>query len=301
MIKIYDNAIQFLDAAEPLLLEREAVSQLVLANAIGAGERPCAPDCMFGTVRTADEPVLAFCNCQPWNLVVYAIPAPGKSTGTAVHDDLSLAEEKRIAEASRELAAFLNERQIPINGITANGAVCTSFLAHYDAQGRTVRKNLSMDIMECKALKPVTLQDGIYRSAGEDDIEWILDCCIAFEKEALSEDGDREKLRENIVNDQIRENRLRLFCLPDHTPVAMANRTRNLKNGFVINQVYTLPAYRGKGYAQTLIHQMCEEFLKEGYSFATLFVDKTNPISNRVYEKVGFEIIEDNYDYRFIK
>lgn len=294
MVIIYDSAAQFLNATQQILLERESVSQLVLANAIGAGNRPCAPDCMFGTVNLAGEPVLAFCNCAPWNLVIHSIPVPGKKVPA------SLAEEK-ISEASKELAVFLGEKDVPIDGINANSIVAGSFLAHYDTKGRTVRKNLSMDIMECRGLKEIALREGIYRSAAEADVDWILKGCMAFEKEALGKEGDRDKLKENIVNYQIRENRLRLFGLPDHTPVAMANRTRDLKNGFVINQVYTLPAYRGKGYAQTLIHKICEEFFREGYIFATLFVDKTNPVSNRVYEKVGFKILEDNYDYRFTK
>lgn len=294
MIKIYEHAAQFLDAEQSFLLEREAVSQLVLANAAGAGKRPCTPDCMFGTVLLAGAPVLAFCNCLPWNLVVYSIPVLPKGTDAPKQESA----KDRIAEASKELAAFLKEKGIPVNGINANGTVCDSFLACYDRDGHIARRNLSMDIMECRTLKPVILREGIYRCAEKSDAEWILDACIAFEKEALGEDGDREKLRENII-EQIGEKRVRLFCIPDSGPVAMANRTRDLKTGFVINQVYTLPAYRGKGYAQTLIFRMCAEFFKEGYSFATLFVDQANPISNRVYEKVGFEIIEDHYDYRF--
>lgn len=39
--------------------------------------------------------------------------------------------------------------------------------------------------------------------------------------------------------------------------------------------------------------------MTNGYSYATLYVDKTNPISNRVYRKVGFEIVEEAYDYHF--
>lgn len=37
----------------------------------------------------------------------------------------------------------------------------------------------------------------------------------------------------------------------------------------------------------------------KGFSFATLFVDQTNSVSDRVYRNVGFRAIEDNLDYRF--
>lgn len=299
MIKIYADAVQFLTEVQSLLLEREAVSQLLFANAVGAGERPCAPDCMFGTVTLAEEPVLAFCNCLPWNLIIHAVSAPGTKTD-GLESGVS-EEEEKLKRAAGELADHMKENGVPLNGINANHIVCEGFLARYDADRRIARKNLSMDIMECRTLKDIVLQPGIYRCAAESDVEWILEGCIAFEKEALGKEGDREKLRENIINEQLRKKQVRLFCLPDCTPVAMAKRTRNLQNGFAFSQVYTLPAFRGRGYAQTLIFKMCEEFFKEGFSFGTLFVDKTNPVSNRVYEKVGFEIVEDNYDYRFMR
>lgn len=37
-----------------------------------------------------------------------------------------------------------------------------------------------------------------------------------------------------------------------------------------------------------------------GKSYVTLFVDKKNPISNRVYRKIGFDVLEDAGDYRVV-
>lgn len=41
----------------------------------------------------------------------------------------------------------------------------------------------------------------------------------------------------------------------------------------------------------------CREALKKGYDCCTLFVDQKNPVSNWVYEKIGFQILEDAYEY----
>lgn len=293
MVKVYENAKQFLAETETALLEREAVAQLLLGNAVQTGERKSSPDCMFGTVWIGERMVLAFCNCLPWNLIICTIS--WQKSGT-----LLLTEEKAVAQASEELAQFMKEKEIFLNGINANGVVCRHFLTNYYVGKRIARKKLSMDIMECRTLRNIEMQEGIYRSAGLKDLEWILEGCLAFEKEALGADGNREELRENIIKYQIGEEQVRLFCLPDNTPVCMAKKAvRSLKNGMCITQVYTQPGFRGRGYAQTLIYKMCREFFRDGYSFVTLFVDKTNPISNRVYEKVGFVILEDNYDYRF--
>ena len=38
----------------------------------------------------------------------------------------------------------------------------------------------------------------------------------------------------------------------------------------------------------------------DGNTF-TLFVDKQNPISNKLYRDLGFYVVEDNFDVRIIK
>ncbi len=78
----------------------------------------------------------------------------------------------------------------------------------------------------------------------------------------------------------------------------MAAATRQLISGVCINYVYTPKQYRGKGYAAANMYYLSKEMLDKGNRFCTLFVDKKNPVSNRVYKKIGYEILEDQYDYR---
>lgn len=44
----------------------------------------------------------------------------------------------------------------------------------------------------------------------------------------------------------------------------------------------------------------CRDLLASGKAYVTLFVDKKNPISNRVYRKIGFDVLEDASDYRLV-
>lgn len=303
MVKTYESAEAFLQETKELLLKREAISQLLLGNAAGGNGRKCSPEFLFGTVWEEDRMILAFGNCHPWNLIIHSVmPETQKADGGTEGPALAEQGVESIAAACRELAVFLKEQKVPLNGINANGIVCRHFLTHYYDGKRFARKHLSMDIMECRRLKEIALQEGVYRPASLDDLDWVLENSIAFEKEALGDAGDPQSMRESILKDLNGEKVHRLFCLLDKTPVCMAKQTlRRLENGACITEVYTKPEYRGKGYAQTLIHKMCEEYFSRGNSFVTLFVDKSNPISNRVYEKVGFEILEDNYDYRFVE
>jgi predicted GNAT family acetyltransferase len=80
----------------------------------------------------------------------------------------------------------------------------------------------------------------------------------------------------------------------------MAVITRKLPHGTAIAYVYTPEEYRGKGYAAANMYYLSKKLLEQGGEFCTLFVDKKNPLSNRAYEKVGYKILEDSYEYRIV-
>ncbi|MCR5564764.1 MAG: GNAT family N-acetyltransferase, partial [Gammaproteobacteria bacterium] len=52
--------------------------------------------------------------------------------------------------------------------------------------------------------------------------------------------------------------------------------------------VYTRDEYRGKGYARKVVNSVKNEILDKGF-VATLNVDQKNPISNHLYESLGFK------------
>lgn len=71
--------------------------------------------------------------------------------------------------------------------------------------------------------------------------------------------------------------------------VAMASRTRETKNGSNISLVYTPPEYRGQGYGGSVTAFACENISSEGKTLAFLYTDLRNPISNKIYQKIGFQ------------
>ena len=61
--------------------------------------------------------------------------------------------------------------------------------------------------------------------------------------------------------------------------------------------MFTPKEERGNGYAYNLVYRISKEFLDSGLEYCVLFTDDSNPISNHVYEKVGFEetdIVDEN-------
>ena len=65
-----------------------------------------------------------------------------------------------------------------------------------------------------------------------------------------------------------------------------------------IGPMYTIPAHRGRGYGSMLTYHFSEIIrIKSPASKAILFAVAANSISNHVYSKLGYRIVEENVEY----
>ena len=94
----------------------------------------------------------------------------------------------------------------------------------------------------------------------------------------------------------------RMFLLFDNKlPVSMARSAGKSVHGISVNQVYTPPSLRRKGYATECVAKLSKLLLEEGNEFCFLFTDLSNPTSNSVYQKIGYRPVIDIDEYQFIK
>ena len=70
--------------------------------------------------------------------------------------------------------------------------------------------------------------------------------------------------------------------------VSMARKVRETDLLCGISHVFTRREYRGKGFARQTVTALTEDILKQG-KLAYLYVDRTNPISNHLYQSIGYE------------
>lgn len=282
VVKKYENARAYLDDYEATLLQEEAVSQLILYNAYQNVSAPARDNGMFGAVLDEDKILLLFCNVIPYNLVIY------------------VSDHEHLNAASGALADFITDNQIPIMGINAKHDVCLYFMERYkkSVDCNFVEK-LGMDIMEIREVNDIKPVEGISRLALKDEVKLITDWMIQFQIEALASEMDYEAALKWATK-YIEEEKIYVYENEEQVVVSMAVSTRRLLNGIAISYVYTPEEYRGNGYAAANIYYTSKNFLENGNQFCTLFVDKKNPLSNRAYEKVGFYILEDNYDYKVL-
>ncbi|MFX1410011.1 MAG: GNAT family N-acetyltransferase [Promethearchaeota archaeon] len=130
----------------------------------------------------------------------------------------------------------------------------------------------------------------------------VLEWAREMLKEALS-DISKEELDRNINNFkvEIENNNSQIYLLFDNDkPVSMARKAGKSPNGNAINLVYTPPALRRRGYATECVAKLSKILLEEGNKYCFLFTDLNNPISNSIYQKIGYRPIIDENHYRFV-
>ena len=82
-------------------------------------------------------------------------------------------------------------------------------------------------------------------------------------------------------------------------PVSMTGVGGLTPNGIRVGPVYTPPEERGRGYASNLVAQASQAQLDAGRTFVFLFTDLANPTSNKIYQAIGYEPVNDVDEWEF--
>jgi predicted GNAT family acetyltransferase len=285
IVKTYENARIFLNEHETDLLKQEAVSQLIIYNAYQNLYVSINEKCIFGAILEDNgTPYLLFCNVEPYHLVI----------NIAVHNK-DLIQLSVIA-----LANYIVESHISLTGIIAKNEVCLGFIAQYT---KSVNCNFvekqGMDIMEIRQINDVKPIEGIHRPAMECEAKTIVDWMIQYQIEAEASEMDYEAALKKVIS-LIENKQIYIYENTEQEMVSMAATTRKLVHGMGISYVFTPEEFRGKGYAAANIYYLSKQLLESGFEFCTLFVDKKNPIASRTYEKIGYLILDENYEYTIL-
>ena len=276
-LKLYDTPGDFLTDNADFLREFEAAAQLSIGNAAAHRDEPCRPDLLFGRFEQDGNAALLFSYTAPYNLLLHAIDGdPAALSGTVL------------------LADHLLKENIPIRGVNASKALCNAFFSAYC---KPYRVAYGMDIMVLRELVEPPDVPGKARLATEADLPLVIKWHQAFYREVLHEEPPEDEPQR--VRNFYEKQGLYVFETPESGLVSTAHTSsRELPHGVSVSGVYTPPEHRGHGYCQNTVAALCRDSLKNGADYVTLFVDKKNPFSNHVYAKLGFEVLEENFDCR---
>ena len=161
--------------------------------------------------------------------------------------------------------------------------------------GVTSRAGKSQRIWEVRAVIAPRPVSGRRRLATADDLETALAWARAFAVDAAVDETPDDVA--TLMSSRLAEGQVHLW--EDGRPVSLTAVSHGTPTGLGVNLVYTPPAERGKGYASALVAGVSAEALAAGRRFCFLFTDLANPISNHVYEKIGYRPVADWTDRFF--
>jgi uncharacterized protein len=281
-VRTHRDAQGFLTAIEPLVGDDEARHNLILGIVGTLAAHPDRyPDYHLWTVEDADEVVAAAMMTPPFHLGIARPRSRGalEALASHLHDDGIRVPGVVGAEPEVEWFADI------WTGTTAQPA-------HVERREGVYR------LREVEALSRAS---GAPRVLGESDTDWAAEWMEAFVDEALpNEPAARATARRSIEHRLDPSADAGMWAWEDEgRSVAMAGYSGPTPNGIRIGPVYTPPEFRGRGYATTLVADMSRALLEEGRSFCFLYTDLSNPTSNAIYRRIGYEHVCDARNVRF--
>ncbi len=271
------DPVEFLAAAEPLLLADEARHNLILGLA--------------GTLR--DDPGL-YAEQRLW-LVRDAGTVVGAALQTPPHN---LVLGPLRSDAAATLAAAI-DGDLP--GVVGAVPDVDGFAAAWEAR-RPVRAEARFEQGVYALDQPIPPRpaSGRPRAASTADEPLLVEWLGAFSREALREEELDEPRIRRIVASRLAGPEAGFVLWDDDGPVSVAGYGSPTPSGIRIGPVYTPPEHRGRGYGSAVTAAVSEARLRAGRRFCFLYTDLANPTSNGIYIAIGYRRVCDSRELAFV-
>lgn len=264
----------FLERAEAWLLVEEDRHNLILSLSYG-GVRTgdTDDDAFFGTVEDGGIVVGCAIRTPPHKLLVTELP-------TVAADALAQA----LAPLYAEIPGVLGPPDVA-------EAIAMAWVGH---KGGGWRPGLEQRIYRLDVVTPAGEVTGSLRAATEADVDLAIEWGAGFARDSGAGFPTRRESVERWVRDAA------LYIWQDGEPRSICVAHGRTPNGTRIGYVYTPPEWRGRGYASACVAEVSQRMLDSGLAFCVLYTDLSNPTSNAIYQRLGYEPIADVRDFDLI-
>lgn len=144
---------------------------------------------------------------------------------------------------------------------------------------------LQMESFQCQEVIEPKPEQGFLRKAAVEDVKIISQFLSGFIYDCFGKTTTPDEQIQNAKS-YIESGNLYIWCNDDGI-ISMANIAHRSKRNARINEVYTRPDMRGKGFGAVIVAELCRIILGEN-RVPVLYTDLANPASNKAYKNVGF-------------
>jgi predicted GNAT family acetyltransferase len=197
---------------------------------------------------------------------------------------------------AKRLVRAVSDLSNTIPGVIGEPEIADAFARTWcEIRYTSIRHTMQQRVYSLSKVKPIELSPGTLRQARPEDRDLVTRWIAGFQEDTFgSKDEDMVK---NLAAKMLE--RGDVFLWEDGDPVSVAARTRPAGNGITIGMVYTPPDLRGRGYASSCVATLCRLLLDSGCRYCTLYTDLSNPTSNKIYKRIGFEEVCDSVQHTF--
>ncbi len=195
-----------------------------------------------------------------------------------------------------QAAEVLAEQGLIPDALHGDAASTQAVIAALEKKGARYRTGRHLIQRRCDALAdlqtlalPLVNANTVAYDFMKDYRDFLDECHAAYDPAKLQTD----------IETMLRQNDL--YVLTDHgAVVTMGRLQRILPGGRAVGVIYTPPKYRGQGYSTCCTQKLTRRIFEAGYAFAYLYAEADNPVSNHVYEKLGYAKTDDFIEYHRI-
>jgi RimJ/RimL family protein N-acetyltransferase len=167
--------------------------------------------------------------------------------------------------------------------------------------GADVADRMAQRLYRLSELKPPPGVPGEVVEGGDADVDLLADWYAGFSRDALTHGRGHWTHADLVqqVRDRADAGNGHLIWRVDGEPVSLAVASASQHGTSRIGPVYTPKELRGRGYASAVTAAASQRCLDQGAEHVVLFTDLANPVSNAIYQRIGFVPVADALDVVF--
>jgi RimJ/RimL family protein N-acetyltransferase len=274
-VRFHRSVDEFRAIAEPLY-GRDPVAHTIELTLLRSGTLP--DDSTLLTVWNNSDVIGAAIQTPPYPLACNAIPVAG------------------VGDVVSGLAAVRPE----LNGVRGERDSAVVFAdAWHAATGRIGNVTVEERLYRLTSLRPPSGVAGFHRPANDDDRGLLVDWVELFFSETFGDVRD-DDAGEGFIDTSKQKGDQFILWVVDGKPVSMAMLRAPAFGVSRIGPVFTPQAHRGHGYGSAVTAAAAELARRSGVDDVVLFADLANPVSNAIYQRIGFEAVGDSVRIDFV-